>query len=48
MVLGMKEGGIYTANLPSLFDVEFAFPYGEPSVMSVLEGRSSEVHVHIR
>lgn len=44
MVLGMKEG----ANLPSLFDVEFAFPFGEPSVMSVLEGRSSEIHVHIR
>lgn len=44
MVLGMKEG----ANFPSLFDVEFAFPFGEPSVMSVLEGRSSEVHVHIR
>lgn len=37
-----------TAASPALYDVELAFPYGEPSILSVLEGRSSEVHAHVR
>ncbi|XP_065912843.1 1-acyl-sn-glycerol-3-phosphate acyltransferase gamma-like [Dysidea avara] len=44
MVLGMKDA----ACSPALYDVELAFPRGEPSILSVLEGRPSEVHIHIR